>query len=147
MTELKQKAKQQAKTAIATARDIADETTAKAEAAATKVKASAKEAEKVFEDTSTLWQTGISNWQQKAFELTKSNLESGFDFAQKFVSAATPVEALELHSEFTKKQASELSAQAQELGALSMKVAEDASKPTQNGMLKSFDEMKKAFAA
>ncbi len=147
MTDLKKNAKKQAETAIATARDIAEESTVNAKAAAVKAQATAKDAEKVFEDTTTLLQDGITNWQHKAFELAKANLDAGFDFAQKLVSAGTPAEAFELHSEFSKKQVSELNAQAQELGALSMKVAEDATKPGQNGMLKSFDEMKKAFAA
>ena len=147
MTELKEKAKKQAETAIATARDIADESTANAEKAAKQAKVKAEETAKVFEDTSTVLSKGLTNWQQKAFALAKANLDSGFDFAQQVVAAKTPAEAFEMHNDYARKQIAELSAQTQELGALSMKVAEDAAKPAQKGFLKSFDEMKKAFAA
>ena len=147
MSEMKQKAKKQAETAIAKVRDIAEETTAKAEEAAKTAQATADETAKVFEDTTVLLKDGFSSWQMKAFELAKANLDSGFDFAQKLVAAKTPAEAFELHADFTRKQMADLSAQAQELGALSVKVAEDAAKPAQEGILKSFDEMKKAFAA
>ncbi|MGI9481723.1 MAG: phasin family protein [Hyphomicrobiales bacterium] len=147
MTEAKQKAKKQAETAIAKVRDIADETTAAAEETAKKAQATADETAKVFEDTGVLLKDGLTSWQQKAFELAKANLDSGFDFAQKLVGAKTPAEAFELHAEYTRKQVADLSSQAQELGALSVKVAEDAAKPAQEGILKSFDEMKKAFAA
>ena len=48
MTDLKKNAKKQAETAIATARDIAEESTVNAKAAAVKAHATAKDAEKVI---------------------------------------------------------------------------------------------------
>lgn len=147
MTKATETATKQTKAAIAAARDIVDESTAKADAAAKQAHKTAEKTLKVVEDTNAILKTGITGLQQKMFEITKANLDATFNHAQALVAVKNPADIVELNTEFTRKQVSALTAQAQELGAISVKVAEDAAKPVQAGVAKSFDDAAKVFAA
>ena len=147
MTKATETAKKQTEAAIATARNIVEETAAKADAAGKTAKDNAEKTFKVVEDTNAVLKDGLYDFQQKVFEISKSNLDATFDHAQALVAVKTPAEILELNNAFASKQVSALTAQAQELGAISMKLAEDAAKPVQAGVKKSFEDAKKTFAA
>ena len=147
MTKATETAKKQTEAAIATARNIVEETAAKADAAGKTAKDNAEKTFKVVEDTNAVLKDGLYDFQQKVFEIAKFNLDATFDHAQALVAVKTPAEILELNNAFASKQVSALTAQAQELGAISMKLAEDAAKPVQAGVKKSFEDAKKTFAA
>lgn len=139
--------KNQAKDAVAATKSITDTGMAKVEAAANDTAKLASKSTKVFEDAGSILQAGAADWQVKLFEITKANLDANFAFAQKLFGASTPMEAFEMQKSFATDRVSALQSQTAELGALASKVAEDAAKPVQEGMIKSFGEAKKAFAA
>lgn len=139
--------KTQAKEAVAATKTMADTGMAKVQAAADDTAKFASQSTKVFEDTGEILKAGAADWQTKVFEMTKANLDANFAFAQKLFNAASPMEAFEMQKGFAEDRASALQKQTAELGALATKVAEDAVKPTHEGLIKSFDEAKKAFAA
>ena len=139
--------KEKAKTVVTTIKDIAEEGTAQVEAAADEAQKLADTSAKVFEDTAAALKAGTSEWQLKIFDIAKSNLDAGFDFAQKMIEAKTPAEALKLQGEFAQRQFAVMHEQTTALHALATKVAEDSAKPVQAGMLKSFEEARKAFTA
>ena len=139
--------KNQAKDAVATTKSITDTGLAKVQAAADDTAKLASKSTKVFEDTGAILKAGAADWQVKLFEMTKANLDANFAFAQKLFGAATPMEAFEMQKSFAQDRMSVLQSQTAELGALASKVAEDAAKPVHEGMIQSFGEAKKAFAA
>ena len=139
--------KNQAKDAVAATKSITDTGMAKVQAAADDTAKLASKSTKVFEDTSSIMQAGATNWQVKLFEMTKANLDANFSFAQKLFGASTPMEAFEMQKSFAEDRMSTIQTQTAELGALASKVAEDAAKPVHEGMVQSFGEAKKAFAA
>lgn len=142
-----QEIKDQAKDAVAATKTIADTGMAKVQAAADDTAKLASKSTKVFEDTSSILQAGASDWQVTLFEMTKENLDANFAFAHKLFSAASPMEAFEMQKSFAEDRVANLQKQTKQLGALASKVAEDAVKPAREGMVQSFDEAKKAFAA
>lgn len=139
--------KNQAKDAVAATKSITDTGMAKVQAAADDTAKLASKSTKVFEDTGSILQAAATDWQVRVFEMTKANLDANFSFAQKLFGASTPMEAFEMQKSFAEDRVSTLQTQTAELGALASKVAEDAAKPVQEGMLQSFGEAKKAFAA
>lgn len=139
--------KAQAKEAVEATKTMADKGLEKAQAAADDTAKLASKSTKVFEDTATILQEGAADWQLKVFEMTKANLDANFAFAQELLSANTPVEAFAMQKRFAEGRMAAMQEQTAQLGALASKVAEDVVKPAQDGIIKSFDEAKKAFAA
>ncbi|MFG1394387.1 phasin family protein [Xanthobacter agilis] len=60
---------------------------------------------------------GVNDLRQKAIGLMEANMESGFDFLQKLMSAKTPQELLSFQAEFLSTQVQKVSEQAKALGA------------------------------
>lgn len=139
--------KNQAKEAVAATKTMADTGMEKVQAAAHDTAKIASKSTKVFEDTSSILTAAASDWQATIFDMTKSNLDANFSFAQKLFSASTPMEAFEMQKSFAEDRAAVLRKQTTELGAMATKVAEEAAKPARDGMILSFDEAKKAFTA
>ena len=139
--------KAQAKEAVEATKTITDKSLEKAQAAADDTAKLASKSTKVFEDTATILKAGAADWQVKLFEMTKTNLDANFAFAQELLGAASPVEAFAMQKRFAEDRMAAMQDQSAQLGALASKVAEDAAKPAQEGMIKSFEEAKKAFAA
>src|SRR5262245_56678224 len=63
-----------------------------------------------------------SAYSAKLMEFMKANTTSALDFAQEFLGAKSPSEALELWTTHTRRQLETFTAQAKELGELSQKV-------------------------
>ena len=139
--------KAQAKEAVEATKSITDKGLEKAQAAADDTAKLATKSTKVFEETRSILNACATDWQVKMFEMTKANLDANFAFAQKLLGAASPIEAFQMQKDFAEERIATLQQQTSELGALASKVAEDVVKPAQEGIIKSFDEAKKAFAA
>jgi phasin len=68
---------------------------------------------------------GVTALNRKVIDIAQRNVNSGFDLAKSLAGAKTLPEAVELQSGYWKKQVGTLSAQAEELHALSTKIAAD----------------------
>ena len=68
------------------------------------------------------------------------NLNSGFDLANSLAGAKNLAEIVELQAAYWRKQFSALTAQAEEVPALSTKVVADAGKPLKGHLMNSMDE-------
>jgi phasin len=72
---------------------------------------------------------GVTALNRKVIDIAQRNVNSGFDLAKSLAGAKTLPEAVELQSGYWKKQVGTLSAQAEELHALSTKIAADTFEP------------------
>jgi hypothetical protein len=77
----------------------------------------------------------VDNWSgrravnRKAIDIARSNINSGFSLAESLAGAQNFAEAMELQVAYWRKQFGNLSAQAEELRALSAKVTADVTAP------------------
>lgn len=82
--------------------------------------------------------TGVNDLRQKAMGLMESNVEAGFDFLQKLVSAKSPQEILSLQAQFLSSQVEKAAEQAKTLGADAKALGETT--------VRSLDERARALA-
>ncbi|MGE5261347.1 MAG: phasin family protein [Actinomycetota bacterium] len=72
---------------------------------------------------------GVTALNRKVIDIAQRNVNSGFDLAKALTGAKTVAEAVELQKTYWQRQLGTLSAQAQELQALSTKVAAETFEP------------------
>jgi phasin len=94
-----------------------------------KMKTAAEEATDLIEDTYSTAATGVKDFNLKALEATRSNLNASFDHARDLMGVKTFAEVVELQSTFLRKQFETLQAQAKDLSALAQKTATDTVEP------------------
>ncbi|CAN5225245.1 hypothetical protein BH10PSE7_BH10PSE7_05240 [soil metagenome] len=85
--------------------------------------------------------------QMKAMEIAQINLNSGFAFLRKAWSIQDPTEFVSLNQNFVRDQFSVMSKQVSELNELSLQFVKETTKPVQEGVMKSFGDFSKSFAA
>ena len=71
---------------------------------------------------------------RKVIDIAQRNINSGFDLAKSLAGAKNLAEALELQTAYWRKQFGALTAQAEEVRALSTKVTADAAEPIKSQM-------------
>ncbi|QCK85519.1 phasin [Phreatobacter aquaticus] len=94
-----------------------------------KMKTAAEEATDLIEDTYATASTGMKDFNLKAIENARSNLNASFDHARDLMGVKTLAEVLELQSAFVRKQFEALQAQAKELSTIAQKTATDTVEP------------------
>ncbi|MCL2714352.1 MAG: phasin [Alphaproteobacteria bacterium] len=72
---------------------------------------------------------GASDYAGKLMEFWKANTSSKLDFTQELLSIKSPSEALEMWTNFSRKQAETFSAQAKELTEIAQRVASETAEP------------------
>jgi hypothetical protein len=72
---------------------------------------------------------GATALNRKIIEIARQNVSSGFDLARSLATAKTLAEILELRATYWRKQLTALAVQAEEVRALSAKVAVDMAAP------------------
>jgi phasin len=72
---------------------------------------------------------GVTALNRKVIDIAQRNVNSGFDLAKSLAAAKTVPQAVELHQSYWRNQVATLSAQAEELRALSTKIAADTVEP------------------
>jgi hypothetical protein len=87
---------------------------------------------------------GAAALNRKIIEIAQRNLNSGFDLAKCLATAKTLAEILELRATYWRKQFSELAAQAEEVRALSTKVAVEMAEPVKAHIKRSVEKLRKA---
>ena len=87
---------------------------------------------------------GAAAFNRKIVDIAQRNLGSGFDLAKSLAGAKTLTDMVEVQAAFWRKQFGELTAQAEEVRALSSKVTEDTTKPIKAQMARGASEARRA---
>lgn len=120
----------------AAVREIAEKGVEQAKETYAKVKAATEEATEAFEGSYTTAAKGVAEFNQKALEAARTNLNAAFEFASDLFKVKSLSETIELQSTFARKQLETLQAQSKDLSSLAQKVANDASAPLKDSMQK-----------
>ena len=84
---------------------------------------------------------GAAALNRKVIEIAQENVSSGFDLAKSLATARTLAEMVELRADYWRKQLSALSAQAEEVRALSTKVAADMAAPIKAHVTRGIEQL------
>ena len=87
---------------------------------------------------------GAAAFNHKIIDIDRRNLNSGFDLANSLAGAKNLAEIVELQAAYWRKQFSALTAQAEEVPALSTKVVADVGEPLKEQVKRRVDELRKA---
>ena len=97
-----------------------------------------------FEKTFDAAGQGAAAFNRKIIDIAQRNVNSGFDLAKSLAGAKNLAEAMELQGAYWRKQFGALAAQAEEVRALSTKMAAAASEPLKEQLKRGADELRKA---
>jgi phasin len=86
---------------------------------------------------------GATAFNRKLIDLAQRNLNSTFDLAKSLAGAKNLAEIVELQSAFIRQQFDVFANQANEIRALSTKIAADTAEPIKSQVSRSFDSIKK----
>jgi phasin len=103
-----------------------------------KLKAAAEETTDLFEDTYATASTGLKDFNLKALEAARTNLNAGFDHLRELMAVKTLAEVVELQSTYLRKQFETLQGQTKELSTIAQKVATDTAGPVKEKVEKAF---------
>jgi hypothetical protein len=83
--------------------------------------------------------------QLKAMEIAQINMNSAFTYMRKAFAVTDPTEFVTLNQDFARDQFAAYTRQVNELGELSVLLAQETVKPVQESVLKSFSDLGKTF--
>lgn len=107
-----------------------------------KVKTAAEDATDLMEDTFETSRQGVVEFNHKAVDAAKANVDATFNFMKDIMSVKTVAEAIELQSTFARQQFDTLSTQTKEMQELATKLGTDVSAPVKEAVEKSFKDLK-----
>jgi phasin len=87
---------------------------------------------------------GAAAFNRKIIDIAQRNVNSGFDLAKSLAGAKNLADVMELQAAYWRKLFSTLTAQAEEVRALSTKVTADAGEPLKEQVKRGVDELGKA---
>jgi len=117
-------------------RDFAEKSVQQAKDSYSKFKSAAEETTDMLEDTYTAATKGATEFNLKALEALRLNVNSAFDYTRELLATKTLADAVELSSTHVRKQFESLSTQAKDLTAIAQKVATEAAEPIKVGVSK-----------
>ena len=117
-------------------RQIAEQGVQQAKEAYSRIRTAAEEATDVMEDTYATATKGATEFNLKALEALRANVNAAFDYASEMAGAKTLSEVVELAASHMRKQYDALSAQTKELSALAHKVTSETAEPFKAGVSK-----------
>ena len=97
-----------------------------------------------FERTFDAAGQGAAAFNRKIIDIAQRNVNSGFDLAKSLAGAKNLAEIVELQTAHWRKQFDALTAQAEEVRALSTKVTADAAEPLKAHVTRGVDELRRA---
>ena len=97
-----------------------------------------------FERTFDAAGQGAAAFNRKIIDIAQRNVNSGFDLAKSLVGTKNVAEVVELQAAYWQKLFSALTAQAEEVRALSTKVTAAAAEPIKAGVTRGMEELRKA---
>lgn len=107
-------------------RELAEQSLEQAKTAYNQFMESSRNAQEVLEQSSDTMTSSAKEVQQKAIEYAESNMQAGFDLANKLVLAKDMMEALQIQSTYTRQQMESYTRQVQELSSLMASAAKKA---------------------
>jgi phasin len=87
---------------------------------------------------------GATAYNRKLIDIAQRNLNSGFDLAKSLAGAKNLAEIVELQSAFIRNQFDVFAGQANEIRALTTKIAADTSEPIKEQVSRSFENVRKS---
>ena len=117
-------------------REFAEKSVLQAKDAYARFKSAAEETTDVLEDTYTSATKGATEFNLKALEALRVNVNASFDYARELFGSKSLAEAVELSATHMRKQFESLSAQAKALSTIAQKVATETAEPIKAGMSK-----------
>ena len=117
-------------------RELAEKSVQQAKDVYARFKSAAEETTDVLEDTYTSATKGATEFNLKALEALRTNVNASFDYTRELLASKTLAEAVELSATHVRKQFETLSAQAKALSVLAQKVAVEAAEPIKTGLSK-----------
>lgn len=126
------------------ARDLAEKTVAQTREAYDRSKEALDAGVDAMEKSFDAVGQGAAALNRKIIDIAQRNLNSGFDLAKSLAGAKNLAEILELQGAHWRKQFGTLAAQAEEVRALSTKVAADTAEPIKAHVTTRMDELRKA---
>ena len=107
-------------------RELAEQSLEQAKTAYNQFMESSRNAQEMLEQSSDTMTSSAKEVQQKAIEYAESNMQAGFDLANKLVLAKDMMEALQIQSTYTRQQMESYTRQVQELSSLMASAAKKA---------------------
>ncbi|MFN0262523.1 phasin [Tepidamorphus sp. 3E244] len=123
-------------------REMAEKAVSQAKVAYDRAKLSAEEATEVLEDTFSATSKHANDLNKQMLTNAKTNMNATFDLAEKMFGVKTVAEAVEIQSEFARKQFETLTSQAKDLQSKSQKAMEACSKPAKDSAAKAMEQVK-----
>jgi phasin len=117
-------------------REFAEKSVQQAKDAYARIKSAAEETTDVLEDTYASATKGATEFNLKALEALRFNVNASFDYTRELMGSKTLADAVELSASHMRKQFESLSAQAKTLSTLAQKVAVETAEPIKAGMAK-----------
>jgi phasin len=117
-------------------RDAAEKTITQAKESYAKLKQAAEEATDLVEDTYTTATKGANEFNLKALDSARTNINSAFDFAREILAVKNVSEAVELHTAYIRKQFDAIQSQTQALSGIAQKVATETTEPVKETVQK-----------
>jgi phasin len=119
-------------------REFAEKGVQQAKDAYDRIKTAAEDATNILEDTYATASKGAAEFNLKALDALRSNVNAQFDYVRQLMTVKTLSEAVELSAGHVRKQFEAITAQNKELSALVTKVATDSTEPVKAGVSKTF---------
>jgi phasin len=119
-------------------REIAEKGVQQAKENYDKFKAAAEETTDLLETTYSAASKGATEFNMKALEALRANVNASFDFTTAMFGTKTLADAAELSTAHFRAQFETLTTQAKELSALAQKIAAETSEPIKAGVSKTF---------
>jgi phasin len=117
-------------------REFAEKSVQQAKDAYARIKSAAEESTDLLEDTYTSATKGATEFNLKALEALRANVNASFDYTSELFASKTLADAVELSASHMRKQFESLSAQAKTLSTLAQKVAAETAEPIKASMSK-----------
>lgn len=119
-------------------REFAEKGVKQAKEGYDKLKAAAEETTDLLENTYTAASKGATEFNMKALEALRANVNASFDFTTAIFGTKTLAEAAEISTAHFRTQFEALTAQTKELSSLAQKIATETSEPIKTGVSRSF---------
>ena len=126
------------------ARELAEKTVAQTREAYERSKDALEAALETVERSYDALGQGAVALNRKIIEIAQRNINSGFDLAKSLATAKTLAEIVELRATYWRTQFTVLAAQAEEVRALYVKVADEMTGPIKEHVTCTLDELRKA---
>jgi phasin len=119
-------------------REAAEKSVEQAKQGYTRIRTAAEDATDLVEDTYLTATRGATEFNLKAIDALRANVNSSFDYARELLAAKSFSEAMEISATHMRQQVEAFSEQAREFSALAQKVATDTSEPFKSSVAKNF---------